>query len=91
MISKPHVDWFALAPVNSLLLATGVALLCAVLATRDLDRLAEIFPQVIDNGKMLRNFVQILRSGITGPASRRHRTPSATLAAVRGRSSMVEP
>ena len=45
------------------------ALLCAVLATRDLDRLAEIFPQVIDNGKMLRNFVQILRSGITGRKS----------------------
>ena len=45
------------------------ALLCAVLATRDLDRLIEIFPQVIDNGKMLRNFVQILRSGVTGRKS----------------------
>lgn len=45
------------------------ALLCAVLATRDLDRLAEIFPQAIDNGKMLRNFVQILRSGVTGRKS----------------------
>jgi 60 kDa SS-A/Ro ribonucleoprotein len=45
------------------------ALLCALLATRDLDRLSEIFPQVIDNGKMLRNFVQILRSGITGRKS----------------------
>ncbi len=45
------------------------ALLCAVLATRDLDRLAEIFPQVIDNGRMLRNFVQILRSGVTGRKS----------------------
>lgn len=45
------------------------ALLCAVLATRDLDRLTEIFPQVIDNGKMLRNFVQILRSGVTGRKS----------------------
>ncbi|RYD37371.1 MAG: RNA-binding protein, partial [Verrucomicrobiaceae bacterium] len=45
------------------------ALLCAVLATRDLDRLTEIFPQVIDNGKMLRNFVQIIRSGVTGRKS----------------------
>jgi len=45
------------------------ALLCAVLATRDMDRLTEIFPQVIDNGKMLRNFVQILRSGVTGRKS----------------------
>ncbi len=45
------------------------ALLCAVLATRDLDRLIEVFPEVIDNGKMLRNFVQILRSGVTGRKS----------------------
>jgi len=45
------------------------ALLCAVLASRDLDRLSEIFPEVIDTGKMLRNFVQILRSGVTGRKS----------------------
>ncbi|MBB5350441.1 60 kDa SS-A/Ro ribonucleoprotein [Haloferula luteola] len=45
------------------------ALLCAVLATRDLDRLAEVFPHVIDNGRMLRTFVQILRSGVTGRKS----------------------
>lgn len=45
------------------------ALLCAALATRDRDRLVEVFPQVIDNGKMLRNFVQILRSGVTGRKS----------------------
>lgn len=45
------------------------ALFCAVLASRDLDRLIEIFPQVIDSGKMLRNFVQILRSGVTGRKS----------------------
>jgi NADH-quinone oxidoreductase subunit N len=34
VIPKPHVDWFALAPVNALLLASAVALLCAVLAPR---------------------------------------------------------
>jgi NADH-quinone oxidoreductase subunit N len=34
MIQRPHVDWFALAPVNALLLATGLALLCAVLVPR---------------------------------------------------------
>jgi len=45
------------------------ALLCAVLASRDLDRLEEIFLQVIDNGRMLRNFVQIVRSGVTGRKS----------------------
>jgi 60 kDa SS-A/Ro ribonucleoprotein len=45
------------------------ALLCAVLASRDIGRLDEIFPRVIDNGRMLRNFVQILRSGQTGRKS----------------------
>lgn len=45
------------------------ALLCAVMATRDLDRLIEIFPLIIDNGRMLRTFVQILRSGVTGRKS----------------------
>src|SRR5690242_4239396 len=34
VISRPHVDWFALAPVNTLLVATGIALLCAVLVPR---------------------------------------------------------
>jgi 60 kDa SS-A/Ro ribonucleoprotein len=45
------------------------ALLCAVLAARDTERLELIFPRVIDNIKMLRNFVQILRSGVTGRKS----------------------
>jgi NADH-quinone oxidoreductase subunit N len=34
VIPRPHVDWFALAPVNALLLATAIALLCAVLVPR---------------------------------------------------------
>jgi 60 kDa SS-A/Ro ribonucleoprotein len=45
------------------------AFLCALLANRDVELLSEIFPRVIDNGKMLRNFVQILRSGVTGRKS----------------------
>ena len=34
MIDRPHIDWFALGPVNSLLLAAALALLCAVLVPR---------------------------------------------------------
>ena len=34
MIDRPHVDWFALAPVNSLLAASAMAVLCAVLVRR---------------------------------------------------------
>lgn len=45
------------------------AMLLAVLSTRapELFRLA--FPRVIDNGKMLRTFVQIVRSGLAGRKS----------------------
>jgi 60 kDa SS-A/Ro ribonucleoprotein len=46
------------------------AFLCASLASRksvEANRVLErVFPVVIDNGKMVRNFVQIMRSGVTG-------------------------
>lgn len=45
------------------------ALLLAVLAARGADELAPAFAGVVDQGKMLRNFVQILRSGVTGRKS----------------------
>lgn len=45
------------------------ALLCAVLAVRDGDLLQAVFARVINNGKMLRNFVQIVRSGAVGRKS----------------------
>jgi len=45
------------------------ALLLAHLAVRDGELLAKAFPLVIDNGRMLRNFVQILRSGVVGRKS----------------------
>jgi 60 kDa SS-A/Ro ribonucleoprotein len=45
------------------------ALLCAVLSVKDRALLARAFPRVIDNGKMLRNFVQIMRSGAVGRKS----------------------
>ncbi len=45
------------------------ALLCAILSVKDVRTLARVFPRVIDNGKMLRNFVQIMRSGAVGRKS----------------------
>ncbi len=45
------------------------ALLCAVLSVKDRELLGRVFPRVIDNGKMLRNFVQIMRSGAVGRKS----------------------
>lgn len=46
------------------------AFLCAVLAAKgETALLKTIFNTVIDNGKMLKNFVQIIRSGVTGRKS----------------------
>ena len=45
------------------------ALLVAVLSTKDKAIFEKTFPRVIDNGKMLRNFVQIMRSGAVGRKS----------------------
>ena len=45
------------------------ALLLAVLAQKDVNMLARVFDQVVDNGKMLRNFAQIIRSGAVGRKS----------------------
>ena len=45
------------------------ALLVAVLSVKDKQLFERVFPRVIDNGKMLRNFVQIMRSGATGRKS----------------------
>lgn len=45
------------------------ALLCAVLSVEDRELLARVFPRVIDNAKMLRTFVQIVRSGVVGRKS----------------------
>jgi 60 kDa SS-A/Ro ribonucleoprotein len=45
------------------------ALLLAHLASRDPDAFAQAFPRVVTDGRMLRTFVQILRSGATGRKS----------------------
>lgn len=45
------------------------ALLVACLAVRDTALAERIFPKVIDNARMLRTFVQILRSGAAGRKS----------------------
>jgi len=49
------------------------ALCLAILAAHESPEakalLRAVFPKVIDNGKMLRNFVQIIRSGVTGKRS----------------------
>ena len=45
------------------------ALLCAWLSMAEPGLLEPVFTRVIDNGRMLRNFVQIMRSGVVGRKS----------------------
>jgi 60 kDa SS-A/Ro ribonucleoprotein len=45
------------------------ALLLAVLSVTSTQHFKQVFPRVIDNGRMLRTFVQILRSGAVGRKS----------------------
>jgi len=45
------------------------AVLAAVVAGKDPELLAKIFDRVVDNPKMLRNFIQVVRSGATGRKS----------------------
>ena len=45
------------------------ALLLALLSKRSPEYLRRVFDRVIDNGRMLRTFVQIVRSGVTGRKS----------------------
>jgi 60 kDa SS-A/Ro ribonucleoprotein len=45
------------------------ALLLAVLSRKDRAWFARAFPRVVDNARMLRNFVQIVRSGVVGRKS----------------------
>jgi 60 kDa SS-A/Ro ribonucleoprotein len=44
-------------------------LLAALLAVRDVALLSQVFGRVVDNGKTLRAFVQMLRSGVLGRKS----------------------
>lgn len=45
------------------------AFLLADLSTKDIALFKKTFPLVVDNSKLLRNFVQIMRSGVTGRKS----------------------
>ncbi len=45
------------------------ALLLAILSGMQGDHFSRAFPRIVKNGKMLRNFVQVMRSGVTGRKS----------------------
>jgi len=72
LCSKVPTDFIAKAAVysrNRAYMKDMPAFLCAYLAAHDLTMLKKVFPLVITNGKMLRNFVQVIRSGAVGRKS----------------------
>lgn len=69
-ISTEYIAQTALYSREKALMKDAPALLVALLTTREeTEYLKAVFPRVIDNGKMLRSFVQIMRSGVTGRKS----------------------
>ncbi len=61
------------------------AVLCALLSVTAPELLVKVFPRVIDSGKMLRNFVQVLRSGAVGRKSMGSRPKKLVLDWLEGR------
>jgi 60 kDa SS-A/Ro ribonucleoprotein len=51
------------------LMKDSPAVLAAVIASRDVDMLSTIFPKVVNDPKMFRNFIKVIRSGVTGRKS----------------------
>lgn len=71
---EPHIDDKFIAKVaiyarKQAFTKDMPALLLAILMSRGSEYFEVAFKEVIDNGKMLRNFVQIVRSGVTGRKS----------------------
>jgi 60 kDa SS-A/Ro ribonucleoprotein len=72
LCGKVEPEWIAKAAVYArerAVMKDLPALLAAALSMRSADLLRKVFPRVIDSPKMLRNFVQIVRSGAVGRKS----------------------
>ena len=72
LCAKVEPEWLAKTAVYArerAVMKDLPALLAAALSVRSADLLRQIFPRVIDSPKMLRNFVQIVRSGAVGRKS----------------------
>lgn len=72
LCAKVEPEWIAKAALYArqrAVMKDLPALLAAVLSMRSADLLRKVFPRVIDSPKMLRNFVQIVRSGAVGRKS----------------------
>ncbi len=61
----------ALYARHSVFMKDTPAVIMAILMRRDSAKFSRLFPYVIDNGRMLRTFCQIVRSGATSPEGSR--------------------
>lgn len=72
LANKCSPEWVAKVAVYSRqqgLLKDMPAVLCAILATKNTGLLKAVWSRCINDVKMLRNFVQVIRSGVTGRKS----------------------
>lgn len=68
-VDTPFLAKLAVYARQKAFMKDAPALLLALVAARDTALLARVFSRVVDNGKMLRNFVQMVRAGVTGRKS----------------------
>lgn len=68
-VSPEFLAKLAVYSRESAFMKDSSAVLLAVLMTRNINLFCQVFDRVIDNGKMLKNFCQVVRSGQVGRKS----------------------
>lgn len=68
-VSPEFLAKLAVYSRQSAFMKDSSAVLLAVLMTRNIELFKQVFSRVIDNGKMLKNFCQVVRSGTVGRKS----------------------
>lgn len=68
-VSPEFLAKLAVYSRESAFMKDSSAVLLGVLASKDVNLFKQVFNRVVDNGKMLKNFCQVIRSGTTGRKS----------------------
>mgnify|MGYP003442687056 FL=1 len=65
-VSPKFLAQLAVYARQNALMKDSPALLAAILSSKDVGLLSKVFARVINNPKMFRNFIKVVRSGVTG-------------------------
>ena len=68
-VSPEFLAKLAIYSRESAFMKDSSAVLLGILASKDVNLFKQVFSRVVDNGKMLKNFCQVIRSGVTGRKS----------------------